>query len=183
MELVDKIDNVLEWLYLNSGSDPNFSAIKDGLKHKPIDEGEIDDCLKKLHKDGFLYFMRQGQVDQKYDRYLTFLITFDGKYFWETVKGYRIKYAISDAENSRVKNLEIVQTDYQKNIVWLTVVLVVGTVPVGLLALADLYWKYKWFQSAYWWRIVLLYILLSLASFGLLATIWRKLKRPQKKLP
>lgn len=90
LDLLSKIDLVLEWLYLHSGENPTFNAINKGITNYAIEEGEVDDCLKKLHKDGFLYFMAQnGLVVDYYHRAHNFLISFDGKYFWETTKGYR----------------------------------------------------------------------------------------------
>ena len=50
LDLLSKIDLVLEWLYLHSGENPTFNAINKGITNYAIEEGEVDDCLKKLHK-------------------------------------------------------------------------------------------------------------------------------------
>ncbi len=100
MELLEMLDTVFDWLKTNSDKDPDFSAIKEGLKDYKLDDGEIDDCLKKLHKDGYLYFMDNKKENQKsdvageiYHRGYNYLITFDGKFFLKTVGGYQKKNA------------------------------------------------------------------------------------------
>jgi hypothetical protein len=100
MELLEMMDTVFECLKTYSHDDPNFPKLKEWLKPHNLSEGEIDDCLKKLNKDGYLYFMDNEKknipsdvMGMYYNRQLNYLISFDGKYFLATVGGYRNKHA------------------------------------------------------------------------------------------
>jgi len=111
-ELLQMIDNVFSWLCKYSHTDPSFPALKEGLLEYKYDDGELDDCLKKLHKDGYIYFMKNPDVVQYYNRDLTYLITFDGKLFIKTVGGYRNKYA-NDAQ--KIANENAMNQRMEKN--------------------------------------------------------------------
>lgn len=149
MELVDKIDTFLKWLYIHSGENPTFSSLYEGVKNEGVHEGELDDCLKKLHKDGFLYFMyRDGNVVNNYWRDHNFLITFDGKYFWETVKGYKEKIRIENAkiqaisdQNQRMEKNEELLVSWTKNLADRTKSLTNWTRAVAVGAIGLVVWE------------------------------------------
>lgn len=81
---------------------------------------------------------------------------------------------------------KIIQDAYERNrlkaianqTLTLTWVLAAGAAPVALLALADLYWKYKWFRAPDWWGMVILNIVVSaLTSY----VVWKWLQWKQMK--
>ncbi|MGG9971999.1 hypothetical protein ACQ33O_09425 [Ferruginibacter sp. SUN002] len=88
MDLLSKIDLVFKWLYDNSGKNPSLETIQKGLENEDIDIGEIKDILAKLKGDNFIYCVLQDNRMAAYSDYCNYLVTFDGKYFWETTKGY-----------------------------------------------------------------------------------------------
>ena len=140
------LDTVFVFLNTYSHKDPNFEFIKTGLDEHKLDEGEIDDCLKKLHKDGYLYFMDNKKDNQKpdvagetYHRGYNYLITFDGKLFLKNVGGYRKQKEIDDLKIEETKNdLETRRRNDRR--------LVVGTFLVAVGAIGLIAWEvYKTF--------------------------------------
>ena len=103
MTLLEKIDAVFTWLYLNSGKDPNLPDIMAGLNNPDIDEGEVKDILAKLRRDNLIYCVMGQDRNAEYSDYGKYLITFDGKYFYETVGGFVKQHQI---EQLNLKNLE-----------------------------------------------------------------------------
>jgi hypothetical protein len=109
MELLERLDTVFLWLSTYSHTDPTFPKIKEGLSAHKFDDGEIDDYLKKLNKDGYLYFMdnkKENKVSDvfgfMYNRDLNYLITFDGKYFLKTVGGYQKQKELDDLSRAQI---------------------------------------------------------------------------------
>ena len=101
MTLLEKIDTVLQYLYEHSGENPNFPMLNAALNIKGVEEGEIRDILIKLRKEGLIYCEAGGLMDVNYSDYGHYLISFDGKYFWETERGFIPKFTKSDVENTR----------------------------------------------------------------------------------
>jgi len=100
MTLLEKIDTVLTWLYTNSGKNPDLQELKTTFLSK-IDIGEITDILMKLYDDGLIRCEYGGDKNAKYHPNGHFLISFDGKYFCETVGNYTEKIK---RENSKIKS-------------------------------------------------------------------------------
>lgn len=149
LDLLSKIDLVLEWLYLHSGENQTFESIKAGIAGYAIEEGEVDDCLKKLHKDGFLYFIEKdsGSVVDFYYRRHNFLITFDGKFFFETTRGYRENTnRLNDKEDATDALIERTEKNEERLVKW-TKNLTYGTVAIVLWELLRFFlfeghWKF-----------------------------------------
>jgi hypothetical protein len=120
MLLLEKIDAVLEALYDHSGDNPNFPLLEEWLQNKKIDKGEIRDILIKLGKEGLIYFEGGGDMNVEYSDYGHYLISFDGKMFWETEGGFKNKVANDAYENDRVKALEVYQGIQSKKLTDLT---------------------------------------------------------------
>ena len=59
----------------------------------------------------------------------------------------------------------------------LTWVLALGAAPVGVLSIADLYWKYRWFQLPFWWMIAIANIVLSVVVTYIIWQLLLKKKR------
>lgn len=114
MTLLEKIDTILKITYDFSGENPNRDFVLKKAKEQgaQIDIGEVRDILQKLHRDGFLYYELFGNFIDKYTEDNRFLITFEGKFFVETVGSYGNKIANDVAENNRVKNLEFSQHEH-----------------------------------------------------------------------
>lgn len=118
-------------------------------------EGLID----KLMEDKYAEFIDENQRTEK-DK-ITFyqqntIITVLGWYFIQN-GGYVKKTFVEDSERNNLK-------EQAKATLRLTVVLAVAAVPVGLLALADLYHHYKWFQDTQSWWISILALIVSGAT-------------------
>jgi hypothetical protein len=97
MDLFDKIDNVLKYLYKNSGNNPTLREIETGVKKVgEINIGEVRDILLKLKEDKMVYCEYLGNLNHEYNDNGKFLITFKGKFFYETVGSFR-KQATNDA--------------------------------------------------------------------------------------
>ena len=126
-------------------------------------ENEIAHLLcAKMETEGHL----EGFPDAKYSLKAESI-------FFVAEGGYIGKLNRDAAENARIKSNE-------RAILLLTVVLALGTAPVGILALTDLYWKYKWFRSDFWWTVVVVTILLSgLTSYIVYKLLDRKRRRKQ----
>lgn len=140
------LDTVFKCLSTYSHDDPNFPKLKEWLKPHNFSEGEIDDCLKKLNKDGYLYFMDNEKknipsdvVGFYYNRQLNYLITFDGKLFLKNIGGYEKQKEIDDLKTEEIKNdLETRRRNDHR--------LVVGTFLAGLAATGLITWEvYKTF--------------------------------------
>ena len=146
MELLEMLDTVFDWLKTYSHTDPDFPAIKEGLKAHKLDDGEIDDCLKKLNKDGYLYFMNNKKekiisdvVGMEYTRNLNYLITFDGKLFLKTVGGYQKQKELDDLKKQELIDDSAVRKRNDHR-------LVIGTFLAGLAATGLITWEmYKTF--------------------------------------
>jgi hypothetical protein len=135
MTLLEKIDHVFEWLYLNSGTNPNLHDIKTGLANKDIDIGEIRDILLKLKNDNFIYCEFSGNLNHSYHDNAHFLINFEGKYFYETVGSFsekirleRVKLYAIDAQNRRMERNEERLIQWTKYLFYGTVAVAVGAV-------------------------------------------------------
>lgn len=129
-------------------------------------EGLID----KLREDKYAEFIDENQRSEK-DK-ITFyqqntIITVMGWYFIQN-GGYVQKKIHEDSEYNN-------QKAQAKATLLLTAVLALGTVPMGLLAFADLYHKYKWFQDAYsWWIFGLAFVVGAATSYAVTKLLNRK---------
>ena len=121
MDLLDKLDSVLTTLYNESEHHPTLSRLQEKLKGKDINLEEIKDCLRKLHRDGFIRYEFEGGYVDFYHDLAHFIISFEGKYFYETYGSYKKKLAVDNADGNRLKVL--------------TVWVAVGTILVGLASL------------------------------------------------
>jgi len=121
MDLLDKIDSVLDCLYHENEHHPTLTWLQEKLKGKDINLEEIKDCLRKLHRDGFIRYEFEGGFVDFYHDLAHFCIVFEGKYFYETYGGYKKKLALDNAGGDRLKVL--------------TVWVAVGTILGGLASL------------------------------------------------
>jgi hypothetical protein len=147
MELLEMLDTVFKCLSTYSHDNPDFPKLKEWLKPHNFSDGEIDDCLKKLRKDEYLYFMRDNKevpfisdvVGEDYNRNLNYLITMDGKIFLKTIGGYQKRQELEDIKNQEAKNdLETRMRNDRR--------LVTATVLAGLAATGLIMWEiYKTF--------------------------------------
>jgi hypothetical protein len=125
MDLLDKIDLVLASLYHENESNPTLTWLQEKLKGKDINLEEIKDCLRKLHRDGFIRYEFEGGFVDFYHDFAHFIISFDGKYFYETYRSYKKKLALDNADSNRLKVLTV----------WVAVGIVLGGL-ASLLAVA-----------------------------------------------
>jgi hypothetical protein len=90
MTILEKMDAVLFCLNEHSGENPNHAKIENWLKDKPIDKGEIGDCLLHLHRIKYIYCEIGGNRDSPYydipDAH--YLISFEGKVFIDYRGGF-----------------------------------------------------------------------------------------------
>lgn len=102
MTLLQKIDAVLDCLYLHSAEDPNFAKIQNWLKDKEIDKGEIEDCLLHIYRRKHIYCEVHGQRNSDFydlpDAH--YLISFEGKLFKTTVGGYEREHQINESDRA-----------------------------------------------------------------------------------
>lgn len=147
MTLLEKIDLVLKVLYEESGHNPTLPYIQGLLKDKEIDVGEIRDCIQKLNKDGFVRYEYEGNFVDFYDDYAHFLISFDGKFFYETYGGYENKKTTDDSYTSRLASLEVSRHEQGQTLNRLTGWIVFGTLAGAVAGLiAALYYLSQLFQ-------------------------------------
>lgn len=140
------IDAVLKCLNTYSHDDPTFPKLKEWLKPHNFSDGEIDDCLKKLYKDGYVYFMDNEKknipsdvMGMYYNRQLNYLISFDGKMFLKTVGGYKEQKALDDLKKQDLIDEKALRNRNDAR-------LIVGTYLAGLAATGLICWEmYKTF--------------------------------------
>lgn len=104
MNLLEKMDTVLKYLYEYSGSNPTENDIVENTK---IDVGEVRDILIQLLDDKMLRMELDGTFYHVYkdNKDCHFLITFNGKYFCETIGGYKGKTKLeTDDEKRKIRN-------------------------------------------------------------------------------
>ncbi|MBK7374079.1 MAG: hypothetical protein IPJ02_00460 [Chitinophagaceae bacterium] len=169
---IKNIDKILTALYqaqaLMYGDLQNRSGM--------VDDEETQRALSKLHDDRFIRRLDPGKNNfEENMNQGNYQIRYDGV-IHHLEGGYEAKIRKAYAENTRLEKIENEQRVNQKWMIVLTVVLTLGTVFPALLAGADLYWNYEWFQSVWWWRIIFLQILLSLAVAGAIAILWRRIR-------
>jgi len=140
MTLLDKIDTVFEWLYIHSGENPNLTKIQTGLEGKDIDIGEIKDILAKLKDEKLIYCVLGENRMAIYSDYCNYLISFDGKYFYETVKTFKEKIkrendkaTFIDGMNRNMENNATLLTTWTRRLFYGTVAAAVGG--LGLLVI------------------------------------------------
>lgn len=131
--------------------------------------------IEKLVNDNNAEFIDHHQRGEKnnIDYYQqNSIITVQGFYLINN-GGYTQQRINVDAEHSRLKAIA-------NQTLILTVILALGTVPMALISLADLYWKYNWFRYPFWWAVVGVTILLSaLTSYIVYRLLDRKRRRKQ----
>lgn len=159
MTWLGKMDAVLNCLYEHSGDNPRFTDLQEWLNGQPIEKGELQDITLYFYNEGLMYLEYGGDRNHKYYEHQDsrYLISSSGKTFWEETGGFVNQKATSNFHNKTLKG-------QAKATLRLTVVLAFAAIPVGLLALADLYHHYKWFRSTFWWGIVGLIILISFVT-------------------
>lgn len=110
MTWLEKMDAVIKTLYEISGNNPDFTLIMQSLQGRQIDKGEVQDILLYLYRKGFIYCEYGGNRDSQYTDLVNahYLISCEGKLFWETSGGFVKK---EQREKLEAKNLEI---DIQK---------------------------------------------------------------------
>jgi hypothetical protein len=148
MELLERLDTVLTWLSTYSHTNPNFDQIKEGLLAHKLTDGEIDDCLKKLHKDEYLYFMHDNKeqpvisdvIGETYNRDLNYLITFDGKIFIRIKGGYVKKQEMEDLEQQKTKDDLALRKRNDHRLVTGTFLVAVGAIGLIVWEMIKTFW-------------------------------------------
>jgi len=144
-----QLDDLLTSLY-NHRSEKHFTftdiAELIQEEHSEIAFGDILFILSRLERDGYILYddraVKAG--DQSFsDR--VYRITFDGKY-WIERGGYQAALIHENAGNRRLGKLETTQIQYQIWLIWLTVILAVGTLIASLYYITELYWNHGWFH-------------------------------------
>jgi len=169
IQLEKNWDNFNQRTFLNCESILTQVGFKNEYKKHEFFEGLID----KLIEDKNVEFIDTNQSNEKLK------ITYYQQNTIITVRGYYLIH------NGGYKQQKINQDSERNNLkaqatatLRLTVVLAFAALPVGILALVDLYWKYGWFQSPFWWGIAILMIVLS----SLIAyLVWKLLQRKQSR--
>jgi len=141
MTLLQKIDTVFEWLYQNSGKNPTLYDLETALAPQGIDVGEIKDILAKLKNDNLIYCVIGDNRNAAYNDFCNYLISFDGKYFFETVKTFTEK---TRRENQAVldkANQDARMEEYAKLLAKWTRYLTYGTVGVAVGAVGLVIWE------------------------------------------
>jgi hypothetical protein len=150
MTLLEKIDLVLGWLYINSGTNPTFQDISKALKDKGIDLGEIQDCLLHLYRKKLIYCEFLGNRDSQYtdDQGAHYLISFKGKLFWETTGGFKerarleqIKINSLEEQNRRMERNDEQLVTWTENLANRTRDLTNWTKVVGIGAVGLVVWE------------------------------------------
>src|SRR5580692_1693238 len=111
MTILEKMDTVLFCLNAHSGENPNHTKLEHWLKDKPIDKGEIEDCLLHLYRIKYMYCEVGGQRDGNYydipDAH--YLISFEGKVYIEQYGGFvnarRIRESAERVRDERDRRL------------------------------------------------------------------------------
>lgn len=138
MTLLEKIDSVLKCLYDHSGENPNSELIRSKLKDFPIDIGEIRDILMKLTIDGLIYCEINGQIGTVFYDNARYLISFEGKFFYETVGSFSEKMRRDNAEDNRVKSLASSQQIQSEKLTTLTRWISVATCVAAIYYLLEI---------------------------------------------
>jgi len=148
MDLLNKIDLVLTCLYQESKNPPTITFLQEKLRNTGITQEELKDCLQKLHKDGFIRYEFEGGFVAFYHDFAHFRISFEGKFFYETSRGYKNKTAISSSEGSWMEALEFSQRRQASALQLLTTWIAVGTILGGAASLCvAVYYLRQLFQQ------------------------------------
>lgn len=177
-----QLDRVLQYLYERKdvARAIDMEVIKKDVEllNMAGNKGELERMIIKIRDDKYLHLYpdyprdEDGKQIMKEPMFTNISITFDGRLFWED-GGYTKQMANAAAEYNRLKAIA-------NQTLMLTLILAAGTVPMGALAVADLYHKYQWFHSLYWWGMVgLLVCLPALISY----LMYKWLERKQSKKP
>lgn len=94
MEWVDKMDAVLLKLYDKSGEAPTMAKLETWLSNESIHKGEIEDITLHLYRKEYMYSCdKSGDRNAEYHDEDMFLLSCEGKLFWENEKGFRFYFA------------------------------------------------------------------------------------------
>jgi hypothetical protein len=135
LDLVLKVMSSKENLYFNK---PLF----DWAGETDIEPMELEQILIKLADDGYVSIHNEpyGNVTGR-----SYRITFLGNHFYYS-DGYEGLDLLRKIDQKKLELAEKTSMRNEKFLLWLTAVLTLGTLCQATLALADLYWKYKWFH-------------------------------------
>lgn len=178
MTWLEKMDAVLIGLDKVSGINPKFTDLENWIKeHYPeVSKGNIQDITLYFWKEGLMYFDDGGgwrlsdYDDRKEDG--KYLISCKGKLLLDGVGGFVQQKINDDFENNRLKAIAT-QT------LRLTLILALGAAGTLIYYGVDLYWKYNWFQSAFWWTVFAVVVCLA-ALTAYLTTKLLLRKKPQQ---
>lgn len=176
-----QLDTLLQYLYdrKDVARAIDIEVIKSdiGLLKMADNNSELERMLIKLRDDKHLQMypdyplLPDGKKDMSKGLLTYCSITFDGRLFYEN-GGYTQEEIKNASENDRIKANE-------KAILLLTFVLSVVTLPTGLASLADLYHKYNWFQSGFWWTLVVVVAgVCGVTTYLIIKLLLRKKRQP-----
>lgn len=170
---VKVIDRILNALYHGQGL--NYNDIK--TKSGTLDDEDTERAILQLYTDGYI-IVRDADIVIIHGniRSCNYMISFSGV-MHHLKGGYEGEIAKVFLEKNSNQQVITDQKKLAGRMNVLTFVLIVVALPAGLLALVDLYWKYKWFQFPFWWRVVGSNIVASaLTSYA----VWRLLQWKQQ---
>lgn len=163
MQATEQLDSLLQYFYDRKDAvraiDLEVIKTDVGLLKMAQNGSELERMIIKVRDDKYVQMYPDyplspdGKKDMKNGLLNYCSITFDGRLFYEN-GGYTKESLNKDAENARIKSNE-------RAILLLTFVLSIVTLPTGLASLADLYHKYSWFRSSFWWICVGVVIVVS----------------------
>jgi hypothetical protein len=171
MTSLEKLDAVLQTIIDNRFKQHITLELLFKLHEKMgVEFGEVTSLLNKLQKDDYVDVVKTKIPDtESYSSYYT--VNFDGLVFNEQ-GGYMGEVL----ERQRLTTVENRQQSLNVKVFWLTVVLALSAFVAALWYCTDLYWRFGWFQSRFWWTLgVVVVILAALTSY----LIWKLL--PSKK--
>lgn len=126
----------MKYLYDNSGHNPTLDMIDQALPD--VDKGEIRDCLLKLKREGLVYCEMAGNMNCEYTDEGKFLITFDGKFFWEEEKGFENRSIRQISQQKQIESLQKAQLQHDSKLGNLTFWVAAGTCAGGVYYVVEL---------------------------------------------
>ncbi|MFI5187598.1 MAG: hypothetical protein ACHQF0_12785 [Chitinophagales bacterium] len=182
MTAFEQLDYLLSFFYSRRWSDRDilFESLKTNpdLLKMAGNSDELERMIGKLKEDKFILDLihypklENGKDDMSKGLFNYFTINFEGRLFYED-GGYVGKFNRGVSERNRLKAIA-------NQTLTLTLILALGTLPIGLLSVTDLYWKYHWFRYPFWWGMIALIIFLSVLTSYLVYRLLEKKKSKKR---
>jgi len=136
MTWLEKMDAVINSLYVNSGFNPDFGIIQGDLNKKypdVISKGEIEDILLYLYREQYIYCEYLGNRDAPYIDNINahYLISCKGKLFLEETEGFVKQKANEDLKKQEIIDEMALRKKNERRLVGGTYLVAVGA--IGLI--------------------------------------------------